>query len=180
MRRLLGYVMAALAASSSASCIDPVHSDEVAALGPEDEGVRMGPTHRPGQPCLVCHSAPGPGIQFVIAGTIFLSRGGGLPAAGTNVEISDATGKNVLQTVQTNEVGNFYISADQWSPGPTFPLFMRLVDERAEVMGKKEMQTAIGRNGGCAFCHYGDDNQPTHMPPVFLRTQPLPASTRSP
>jgi hypothetical protein len=174
MKRLCAFAIVVVLSGASSSCIDPVHSDDVSALGPEEQGVREGPTHRPGQPCRACHGGQGPGKpEFTIAGTVYLSRGSGLPAVGTTVEISDSTNSMVLKTLVTNEVGNFYISTDDWKPGPTFPLFIRLRDGRADVAGVKEMQTPIGRNGGCAFCHYGDDLQPSHMPPVFLRTEPL-------
>ncbi len=48
---------------------DPVHDEEVAALGPEPGGGAPGPEHRPGQPCLVCHGGSGPaseGEQFAV------------------------------------------------------------------------------------------------------------------
>ena len=166
-RPFFGIVIAALVSSVSLSCIDPVHSDDVAALGNERTGVAPGPTHRPGQPCRVCHGGTGPGKpEFIIAGTVYLKRGNGLPAQGVDVVISDGN-KNELRRLRSNEVGNFYVSTDDWKPGPTFPLFSRL-----EYGGTvKEMQTAIGRRGDCSFCHYGADGEKTHMPPLYL-TEP--------
>lgn len=52
-----------------AAACDPVRSDAVAALGGEAPGVPHGPTHRPGQPCLLGHS------NFAVAGTVFTDVG---------------------------------------------------------------------------------------------------------
>ena len=47
------------AASALAACVDESHELQVQALGAEVPGVPMGPLHRPGQPCLVCHGDQG-------------------------------------------------------------------------------------------------------------------------
>lgn len=171
-RRLLHVAIAMLGASGSASCIDPVHSDAVAALGPERAGVREGPTHRPGKPCRTCHGGQGPSaLELSIAGTIYSARNDlQEPLSGVTVVLEDAT--KATRSVVSNEVGNFYIAIDTWSP--TFPVLVTLHDQRADEGGVKRMETPIGSNGGCAFCHYGADNEPTHMPPVFLRQKAVP------
>lgn len=154
-----------LVASTSTSCFDPQHSDEVDALGGEVNGVGPGPTHRPGQYCRACHGGSGPGKpEFSIAGTVYAVRGNGNPKPGVTVTLTDANG--VQRQKPTNEAGNFYISIDEWSP--VFPVRVKL-DFPGEAT--KGMVTPIGRNGGCAFCHYGADNEPSHMPPVFLKSQ---------
>jgi hypothetical protein len=158
---LVGPLVAAFAAAS-ASCIDPVHADAVAALGPEPSREREGPRHRPGQPCLVCHGGEGPGPDFVVAGTVYAVRGGTKGLEGAVVVMKDATGREKRQ--ETNEVGNFYLTERQWSP--VFPLTVHL-EHRGD---KKEMDTRIGRDGGCASCHRGDGD-PSHMPPVYMRDQ---------
>ena len=169
-RRLLFLAAAMLGASGSASCFDPVHSDDVAALGPERRGVLPGPNHRPGQNCLTCHGGKGPGSpEFSIAGTIYSARGVLEPLSDVTVALQDATG--ATRDVVSNEVGNFYITTASWSP--TYPVLVALRDRRADENGVKEMVTPVGRNGGCAFCHYGADEEPTHMPPVFLRLKAL-------
>lgn len=163
VRHFASFAIAVLGASASASCFDPVHSDDVNALGGEVNGVRTGPTHRPGQPCLVCHGGHGPGSpEFSIAGTVYAVRDQLDQAPGINVVLQDST-NNPPHTVVSNEVGNFYIGADSWAP--VFPVSVSLQDGNGKVL--KEMNTVIGRNGGCAFCHYGADNEPTHVPPVF-------------
>jgi hypothetical protein len=169
-RHLLFVGLAVLGASGSTSCSDPVHSDAVDALGPEKAGVREGPTHRPGQHCLTCHGGLGPGSpEFSIAGTIYSARGVQEPLSGVTVSLVDAT--SAKRTVTSNEVGNFYIAVDTWAPA--YPVRVTLEDSRADEKGQKEMVTPIGRNGGCAFCHYGTDTDPSHMPPVFLRQKAL-------
>lgn len=154
-------LLTALGATASTSCFDPVHSDEVDALGPEVNGVSPGPNHRPGQPCRVCHGGQGPASpEFSIAGTVYAKRGKPQPQRGVEVVVTDANG--VTKTAVSNDVGNFYIPIDAWSP--TFPVTVEL-NASGTV---KPMITPIGRNGGCGFCHYGADNEKTHMPPVFL------------
>jgi hypothetical protein len=89
--------------------------------------------------------------------------------SGVTVVLEDAT--KAQRTVVSNEVGNFYVAKSTWSP--VFPVYVTLEDSRADKNGVQVMQTPIGRNGSCATCHYGADNEPTHMPPVFLRLKAL-------
>jgi hypothetical protein len=148
------------------SCGDAAHDDAVEALGPERRGVRPGPNHRPGQPCVTCHNERGPGSpEFSMAGTIYVARGVREPLAGVTVVLQDATGST--KTAVSNEVGNFYVAKSTWSP--TFPVNVRLKDVRADQNDEMPMITRIGREGSCATCHYGEDGDGTHMPPVFLR-----------
>lgn len=163
MLHRLGMVAAVLIATASSSCVDPTHASGVDELGPEAPGVPEGPLHRPGQPCLACHDGRGPGeSELSIGGTIYAARTESAPLAGAQVTIQDATGAR--RVVTTNEAGNFYIEKKSWAPA--YPLFVR-IDFGDE---KKVMQTRIGQNGGCAFCHYGPrpKGDPVHMPPVFL------------
>lgn len=148
---------------SQTSCIDPAHDAAVDALGGEAAGVRRGPTHRPGQPCLTCHGGSGPGEpDMVVGGTIHAARGGSAPLEGVTITLTDATGAQ--RSSVSNAVGNFYVFASEWSP--VFPLSVTLSygDERAE------MTTPIGRDGSCASCHRGAGDR-FHMPAVFMRSQ---------
>jgi len=167
--RSIALACVMLAALTSTSCFDPEHSDEVDALGGEVNGVGPGPLHRPGQPCRACHGGMGPGSpEFSIAGTIYLTRDVGTAQAGVTVTITDVTGDKRVLT--SNEVGNFYISIDDWSP--TFPVNVKVGSEglsAVKAAKQPQMISPIGRNGGCGFCHYGADNEPTHMPPVYLQ-----------
>ena len=150
-----------------AACANPVRADAVAALGDEAPGVSPGPEHRPGQPCLTCHGGDGPGPDFAIAGTIFETRGSDKPLKGVAVTLTDAN-RDTRQPV-SNTVGNFYLRAAEWSP--TFPVFVSLTyaDPATGKNVSIDMLTRLGGNGGCASCHHGADNEPSHMPPVFLR-----------
>lgn len=149
-------------ALASTSCVDPVHSDAVAGLGGET-GERPGPFHRAGQPCLTCHGGKGPGPpEFSLAGTIYQTRTGGGALQGAQVTVQDATGAK--RVFETNRVGTFYVMKTEWDP--VYPLFVRL-----DYGGKKKiMQTRIGGEGSCAFCHDGPapGGNDTRMPPVFF------------
>jgi hypothetical protein len=151
----------AVVAMAASSCGDPVHANAVAALGPEAAGVREGPTHRPGQPCTVCHSGSGPGSPvWSIAGTIYQARGSGTPAADATVTIYDAAGKSVELT--TNGVGNFYIEETQFAP--VFPLSVTVA---AKGYAPIAMTSLVNGTGGCAECHRGSGSV-GKMPSVYL------------
>jgi hypothetical protein len=155
MRALVLLLLAAV----SASCLDPVHSDAVDALGPEASGVREGPTHRPGQPCLTCHGGDGPGPDFAAAGTVYETRDGTVPLPNVAVLLRDSSG--TTRTAVTNSAGNFYLTAGEWTPA--YPMFAELHD--GDLV--KAMETRIGRNGGCAECHRVGGQ--TKMPPVYMK-----------
>lgn len=169
--RLLSMA-AALVATMSVSCFDPVHADQVAALGPEVPGVPEGKFHRAGQPCRTCHGGDGPGDpEWSIAGTVYRVRGEPTAIDAVRVIVRDSSAPAAERTLTSNAVGNFYIAMGDWSP--TFPVFVRLEYGEGPTLRTAEMLTPIGRNGGCNFCHYGADNEPTHMPPVFLAMTPF-------
>ena len=167
-----GLVVAALGA---VACINPVHQDEVAALGGEVNNETPGEDHRPGQPCLVCHGGQGPGPDFAIAGTVYRTRGVGgereaalaRPRDGSEsvtVVLTDAARTEHRNVA--NGVGNFFVRSNDWAP--VYPVRVRLEYRGSGKTADKEMVSFIGRNGGCASCHHGKDNEPSHMPPVFM------------
>ncbi len=160
--RLLPHAALTLALALGAACANPVHAAAVAALGDEKPGVPTGETHRPGQPCSVCHGGDGPGPDFAIGGTIYETRGVDKALGEVIVTLTDAKGET--RTPVSNAVGNFYLRAGDWSP--TFPLFASLSYKDGSTAN---MMTRIGGNISCAYCHYGADGEPSHMPPVFLR-----------
>lgn len=158
--RHLAFAMLALV-----SCrFDPSHDDAVNALGGEAPGVRTGPLHRPGQPCLTCHSSQGPGPDFAVAGTVYKVRGSTEPLQGVQVFMTDAAGET--RRPFTNAAGNFYLTAGEWSPA--FPMRIVLRYPNAE---DKEMDTRIGRNGGCGECHQPGMGSTTKMPGVYFFEQ---------
>jgi len=125
---------------------DPVHDNEVSALGPE-----VGPPgalHRPGQPCLVCQGGSGPALnQFAVAGTMYQAQSGELvPQSGAVVALVDTDGLKAQAT--SNAAGNFWVLTQRWAP--TFPVHVVSVvyNDIATTM-----TTHIGRDGSCADCH---------------------------
>jgi hypothetical protein len=138
--------MLTLLASGAAAC-DPVRSDEVAALGDEAPGVGPGPSHRPGQPCLLCHDGKlGSPTEFAVAGTVFRLPTTREPVSGATVTLKGADGSSYDAT--TNGAGNFYVLPTQWTP--SYPMHASIVAERQTVT----MKTHIGRDGSCAGCHF--------------------------
>jgi hypothetical protein len=151
-----------------AACIDETHDAQVQALGGEAPGVPNGPLHRAGQPCLVCHGEAGPAsARFVMAGTVYAVQGQSAPAQGVVVLIEDVNGSSYAAT--TNEVGNFYITTDEWSP--TLPAQVQV----SKGTSIEQMLTHIGRDGSCADCHTQTPG-PTSPGPVYLDMAPLSGS----
>ncbi|MDB4942768.1 MAG: hypothetical protein JWP97_2302 [Labilithrix sp.] len=162
------------AAALLASCANPVHDDQVAAQGGGSgdaiDGIPPGPTHRAGQQCSRCHSSEGPGPDFALAGTLYAVRGQPAPAVGAKILLTDSGGTQ--KSFTTNEVGNFYVPREQWDP--EWPVYVTVTGTGPDgKQTSRDMLSRIGGNGGCAVCHYGADNQPSHMPPVFV-ADPLP------
>jgi hypothetical protein len=126
---------------------DPVHDDAVSALGGETPGVRPGPLHRPGQPCLVCHDgAAGDPSAFGLAGTIFDTPGGLTPVVGADVHVTDSSG-NLPHDFTTNAAGNFYVAAEDWTP--VFPISVSV----QPPSGADVFMRTLGNDGSCATCH---------------------------
>jgi hypothetical protein len=142
----LSALLAPVAIAVLACSGDPVHDNEVTALGAEPTG-SPGPEHRPGQPCLVCHGGSGPAsTTYAAGGTVYKSQTGTpSPLSGGTVSFVDSTGATVTAT--TNGAGNFYVPQ---SYAPTFPLHV------AVSYGglTSTMATHIGRDASCATCHY--------------------------
>ncbi len=156
--KVLAVTLAALALM--VGCGDPTHDDAVTALGKDPNGISDGPTHRAGQPCLVCHGGSGPGSpQFAFAGTVYAVQGRQEPLVGGTVELTDANG--LTFATRTNEVGNFYIYASDFSGAA--PLHVKVTKDDAEA----DMATQIGRDGSCAGCHTSTPG-PRSPGPVYL------------
>jgi hypothetical protein len=154
-------LVTALACAAVGACGDPVHDNEVTALGPEAPGVSPGPEHRPGQPCLVCHGGEGPAsAQFSFGGTVYQIPVAKVGYEGATVQITDVN-KNVA-TATTNSVGNFYILASDFTP--TYPVDVELEQGSSY---NNPMLTHIGRNGSCAWCHF-DPTGPSTPGHVYM------------
>jgi hypothetical protein len=142
---LLPWLVALVALVALAAC-DPVHADAIAALGGETPGVRPGPMHRPGQPCVLCHDSGGKSPQMSVAGTVFESQSSAEGVTGVAVVMSDSAGSTYSAT--TNAAGNFFVTASEWTP--TYPILStQLQVGNVTVV----MYSEIGRNGSCGGCH---------------------------
>jgi hypothetical protein len=143
MMRALAVLLAAALPFAAGCRYDPVPQQIIDDLGPE-QGTPSA-THRPGQPCLVCHSNyAGATPAFAVAGTVFARTmdGGIVPAVGVNVTISDSAAG--ARTPCTNAAGNFFVTREDWVD-ITFPL--------NALAGDRGMSSLIGRDGSCASCH---------------------------
>jgi hypothetical protein len=159
-------LIAAIVAVAIAGACDPVVSDEVASLGDNAPGVRNGPLHRPGQPCLVCHDgAIRNPSAFSVAGTVFANPSPDTtPASDVQVVLTDSN--NAKFTATTNAAGNFYVTPTQFAPA--YPMRVELNVGSTRVC----MFTHVGRDGSCAGCHT-DPLGPRS--PGHVTTKPTPA-----
>ncbi len=156
----IGIAVTALAAAAAVACEDPVHDQEISALGPEVGS--PGPTHRPGQPCLVCHGGSGPAsLQLSVGGTVYDTQGQSAPAVGAVVQVEDILGHTFVGT--TNSAGNFFATQSQYAP--QYPIQMQVTSADGTVT--QEMLTHASRDGSCADCHYNPPG-PTSAGPVWV------------
>ncbi len=139
---------AALSAALLAACGDPVHDQQRESLGGETDGVPKGPLHRPGQPCLVCHSDYGPAHMILsFGGTIYQYDTDPLvPLKDALVTLTDAKGR--IYEVQSNCAGNFYVQRADYDP--TYPVRASVTYGTVPV---SPMLSFIHRDGSCASCH---------------------------
>ena len=155
MAMALTAILAVSAATGALlpGCANPVESEEIAALG--DTNVRNGPTHRPGQPCLVCHDG-GVSPEFYAAGTVFSTPEEKIGVTGAVVTITDAAGHTEERT--TNCAGNFYL--DENSTPLQFPLHVEVQCTLPDgTVVRNVMGTRVDRDGACAGCHKDSPSQ---------------------
>ncbi|MCC6993982.1 MAG: hypothetical protein IT370_05075 [Deltaproteobacteria bacterium] len=163
-------------------CIgDSPEDQQAAALGNQRDG---DPEHRPGQPCLACHSteySPGGGA-FVLAGTIYMRAGDPDSAGveGAEVIMKDKAGHQF--TALTNRTGNFMVTVDSALDAPSQRARGRLripwqpvfpVEVSVGIDGvEKDMETLIWREGSCAGCHVGSQTGTDHVERVWFTDAP--------
>ncbi len=130
----------------SAGCrLDPIPEEKLEGLPPEDP---EGPSelHRPGQPCVDCHSAyEGADPPLAVGGTIYEQNTSTfqlIPVQGVFVTVFDAAGAS--QKACTNAAGNFFVKVEDW-PDSAFPLTVQV--------GNRFMRSLVGRERSCATCH---------------------------
>lgn len=127
------------------ACADPVHDDAVAKLGGERPGVPVGPLHRPGQPCVLCHSSRGGESEYSLAGTVYVDPLSLTPIEDVNVRVVDAQNRRFV--ARTNCAGNFFIRVEEFQPD--FPIWLGL--DRGDI--SRDMETPVYREGSCSGCH---------------------------
>ncbi|MDF2694697.1 MAG: hypothetical protein K0S65_3080 [Labilithrix sp.] len=150
----IAFALIATGASSLGACTDPVRDAEIEALGPEEPGVTPNAEHRPGQPCLHCHTKGGPAENkpFAIAGTIFeTDQPGSAGADGIFVQFVDSAGGGPREIPQTGPSGNFYVPLQDW-PDLKYPLRVGLYEDLAGAP-TVIMKSLINREGSCNYCH---------------------------
>jgi len=161
---LCGAVAVATGCGIVEEVLDPVHAREIAALGPDPSGEEGGPTHRAGQPCLVCHGSAGPnGPELSVAGTIYRSKVDTQALRGAAVSLTDAQG--ATRQIDTNRTGNFLVRARDWQP--VYPMRVSVSYGGVNV----DMKTHVGREGSCATCH-SDPEGPASAGHVYLVADP--------
>lgn len=159
----LPFVCAALCASAvlalvAPGCDNPVTDAKIEALGPEVEGVEPSEHHRPGQPCVLCHSvAGGASPELVIGGTVFADQESFLPVEGATIVLYDSVGD--VYEMKSNCIGNFSLEKTG-NMDPLFPLAAEVRCPTYDANGNKlegekvrSMNSWISRDGSCATCH---------------------------
>lgn len=130
--------------AASPGCDDPVNERAIEDLGEEAAGVPVGPLHRPGQPCLVCHDGR-EATALSVAGTIYRLPDSAQPVAGARVHLIDAS--SVRYLAATNCAGNFFVRPGDFTP--VYPMWVRV--ELGDWL--QEMESPVNGNGSCAGCH---------------------------
>lgn len=165
--------VALLAVLVLAGCSDPVHSHLVSSLGGEAAGVPEGPLHRPGQPCLACHSGLGPAdSEFIFGGTVYQDQMSPtpLPLADARVHFIDSAGKTY--DTGTNCAGNFFVMAADYKPA--YPVWVKVFFGSLNGMPAfQQMTSPIYREGSCAMCHVDPAGTST-VSRVYLSQVPIP------
>ena len=138
---------------------DPLHKAQVAALGPENPAVKIGPLHRPGQACAVCHRVDGLATPYVAAGTVYRDPMSTVGVGDAEVVLADLAG-NRFKT-KTNCVGNFYVKTSEFRPVVPFWVTVQLGEF------PYEMGSPIHREASCSACH-SDPAAPDAAGHVFV------------
>jgi hypothetical protein len=157
---LLGALaVAALGVVAPVGCANPLTDDQIEFWGDELASVPASEHHRPGQPCVLCHSkAGGASPEMVLGGTVFADQESFLPVEGVEVRIYDAVGD--VYAMESNCIGNFFMPTSDPTTTPQFPLAVEIRCPTYDGAGNKleetkirTMNSWISRDGSCATCH---------------------------
>jgi hypothetical protein len=141
-------VLACLSACAPAvlAPVDPEHEAAVEALGPEDPTIPVGPLHRAGQPCMLCHDLGEDAAPFNIAGTLYRDNLSKTPLTDADVLFVDSASNQF--TAHTNCAGNFYIGLESFEPVWPFWVTIR------QGANDSAMGSPVHRERSCAACHF--------------------------
>lgn len=149
----LGFIRPALVVACASACasaelapVDPQHELAVEALGPEDPKIPVGPLHRAGQPCMLCHDIGEDAVTFNIAGTVFRDNVSATPLTDADVLLIDSAANRF--TAHTNCVGNFYVGLGDFEPVWPFWVTIR------QGVNDSAMGSPVHRERSCAACHF--------------------------
>jgi hypothetical protein len=122
--------------------------------------VPIGPLHRAGQPCGVCHGPEGPAeSDFALSGTLYETPLALAPVEKATIRVIDWTGLQHRTT--SNAAGNFFVRRSEYDP--IWPLWVKV--ERADKT--VEMRSGIFRETSCGTCH-ADPATPSTAGHIFL------------
>jgi hypothetical protein len=162
------------------ACADSFLDDRIAALGPEAEGFPPGETHRPGSPCVFCHSAYyGAEPRMSVGGTLFVKPADGVPfpAGGYTVRLVDSEGQSL--EMESNRCGNFYAKHEDFVP--KYPMRAELLapdpEDPSRLLANRPMASRISRDGSCGSCHA---HPPSPFSPGVVFVVPPAGSTPTP
>ena len=167
-----------------AGCEDPYLDNIIEELGEEQEGFAPSDVHRPGQPCLACHSEyEGAEPLLSFGGTLFAEPltvdGDLILLSGYTIRLIDSEGTS--RDLKTNRCGNFFINRDSFDPA--FPVRAELFDAEGETQ-LVTMATRIGRDGSCGTCHINPAGPfspgVVFVPNVFLENPQQPQGCPTP
>jgi hypothetical protein len=156
-------------ALAAVACGNPAIDQRIELLGEENPNVEPSEFHRPGQPCVLCHSAyEGADPPISIGGTIFADTEDTLPVENVEVVLTDAVGEQRVKS--TNCIGNFFLTEEEWMPQYPVAAEIRypLYDDTGSVVEnadgvperrQKTMDSFISRDGSCATCHTLDGRE---------------------
>ena len=136
-------------------CSDPLKEGIVASLGPEDAGFGTNEIHRPGQPCVACHSTyEGAKPIMSIGGTLFtdpILEGDLKLVPEHTIRLIDSEG-TIVEKI-SNRCGNFFTTLDEFDPA--YPVRAELYGPGADdsLVSIVVMASRIGRDGSCGSCH---------------------------
>lgn len=155
-------------------CSDSFLNDQIDALGPEADRFPPGEIHRPGAPCVLCHSEyHGAEPRMSIGGTLFVkpAEGEPYPAAGYTVRVVDSEGQQ--RDMVSNRCGNFYVRHSEFVP--KYPMRTELLapdpEDPSRLLSNRPMASRISRDGSCGSCH-AHPASPFSPGVVFVVTAP--------